>query len=358
MEQITLYFRQGASDKVYQACIEPCGGGHVVNFAYGRRGSTLSTGTKTSTPVPIDEAKRIFDKLVAEKTAKGYTPGEDGTPYRHTNKEQQATGVHCQLLNTITENGLAALLTDPGYCLQEKFDGRRLLIRKEGRTLTGINRLGLVTAIPESIAASAESLPCDFILDGEVVGERLHAFDLLGFNQGDARAWPYRDRYLQLLDLLSGNPQPTIRLVATAFEPGQKQAFYERFRAEGKEGVVFKHLDAFYTAGRPNTGGSQFKLKFCESASFIVSRVNAKRSVALALLAGDQVVPAGNVTIPPNQEIPAAGSVVECRYLYAFPESGVIYQPVYLGRREDIRAEECVVNQLKYKSQAAREDAA
>jgi bifunctional non-homologous end joining protein LigD len=35
MEQITLYYRQGSSDKVYQASIVPQDGGYVVNFAYG-----------------------------------------------------------------------------------------------------------------------------------------------------------------------------------------------------------------------------------------------------------------------------------------------------------------------------------
>ena len=74
MENITLYFRQGSSDKIYQAAIEPKDGGYTVNFAYGRRGSTLSTGTKTQSPVPYAEAKAIFDKLVKEKIAKGYTP--------------------------------------------------------------------------------------------------------------------------------------------------------------------------------------------------------------------------------------------------------------------------------------------
>jgi len=55
------------------------------------------------------------------------------------------------------------------------------------------------------------------------------------------------------------------------------------------------------------------------------------------------------VTIPPNHDIPSPGSVVECRYLYAFKESGSIYQPVYLGEREDIRHAECITAQLKYK---------
>ena len=37
-ERITLYYREGSSDKVYEAIIEPQGEGFVVNFAYGRRG--------------------------------------------------------------------------------------------------------------------------------------------------------------------------------------------------------------------------------------------------------------------------------------------------------------------------------
>ena len=41
-----------------------------------------------------------------------------------------------------------------------------------------------------------------------------------------------------------------------------------------------------------------------------------------------------------------------CRYLYAFKESGCIYQPVYLGTRDDIPAEECTTTQLKYKAES------
>ena len=97
LESVTLYYREGASDKVYQCQIEPAGERFVVNFAYGRRGSTLNTGTKTNVPVDYDSAKRIFDKLVKEKQGKGYTPGESGTPYQHS--EQQPSGIFPQLLN-------------------------------------------------------------------------------------------------------------------------------------------------------------------------------------------------------------------------------------------------------------------
>ena len=39
-ERITLYYRECSSDKVYQASLEPQGDLFVVNFVYGRRGST------------------------------------------------------------------------------------------------------------------------------------------------------------------------------------------------------------------------------------------------------------------------------------------------------------------------------
>ena len=102
-EDITLYYKQGSSDKVYRAAIEPSGPGFVVNFAYGRRGSTLTTGRKTSTPVGYDEAKIIFDKLIKEKTGKGYSPGEAAAPYQHTAKAERFTGILPQLLNPVDE---------------------------------------------------------------------------------------------------------------------------------------------------------------------------------------------------------------------------------------------------------------
>src|SRR6266481_774262 len=112
MEQTTLYYRQGSSDKVYQANVEQQNGGYVVNFAFGRRGATLQTGTKTQSAVSSDEAKRIFDKLVNEKTAKGYTPGQDATPYQHTDKKKRVAGIMCQLLNPIEESEATRLIND------------------------------------------------------------------------------------------------------------------------------------------------------------------------------------------------------------------------------------------------------
>ena len=113
LPNITLYFREGSSDKVYQCAIEPAGERFIVNFAYGRRGSTLNTGTKTNVPVSFDDAKRIFDKLVKEKQSKGYTTGQDATPYQHS--DQQPSGILPQLLNSIDQEQVLVLIQDDNY---------------------------------------------------------------------------------------------------------------------------------------------------------------------------------------------------------------------------------------------------
>ncbi len=350
MDSTTLYFRQGPSDKVYQASILPKDQGFLVHFAYGRRGSTLTTGSKTPAPVEYQIAKGIYDKLIKEKTAKGYMPGTDAGSSTPPDSPSQHSGIQCQLLNPINEQQLDQFLFNPDYWMQEKLDGRRLLIRKDGDQITGINRLGFPTAVPETIASSAAKYPRSFLLDGEAVGDIYHAFDLLTIGPEDLRHLSFSVRYLRMRDVLNAFDHPHIRDVRVFFPP-QSAGWFQQFKNEGKEGVVFKHKDAPYTPGRPNSGGSQLKHKFYETASFIVAKVNDQRSVSLILFEGEKVRPAGNVTIPPNHVVPAPGTVVECRYLYAFKESGRIYQPVYLGARTDIHSQECITAQLKYKAE-------
>src|SRR6185436_16028494 len=98
-----LYFRDSGSDKEYHARIEAKDDGFLVNFAFGRRGAALTTGTKTSSPTTLEAATKIFDKLVAEKKAKGYTPSTDGKAFAMTDKSGDVSGLLPQLLNPIEE---------------------------------------------------------------------------------------------------------------------------------------------------------------------------------------------------------------------------------------------------------------
>ena len=344
----SLYYREGASDKEYHVRLEPQHDGFVVNIAYGRRGSTLSTGTKTSAPVHYDAALMIFEKLVREKRAKGYTEGPEGTPYQHTDKASQVSGWRPQLLNPIDEAGVLQLIADPRWAMQEKKDGRRLILRKQDGRIDGINKQGLVVGIPATVSKTANDLAGDFVLDGECIGDQLHAFDLLALNGEDLRPKSYHHRYVLLLDLLANQPPRHIRIVGCYLDPTDKAAWLHTFKRQHAEGIVFKQLSAPYTPGRPNSGGSQLKHKFVATLSAVVSKVNVQRSVQLRLLNHEGWQPVGNVTIPPNHSVPGIGAIVEVRYLYAYAD-GSLYQPVYLGVRSDVEPHECVVSQLKFK---------
>ena len=63
---IDLHFVDGGSDKVYHAAIRKDGDGYIVVFAYGRRGSALQYGSKTSGPVALEKAEKVYEKLVSE----------------------------------------------------------------------------------------------------------------------------------------------------------------------------------------------------------------------------------------------------------------------------------------------------
>jgi bifunctional non-homologous end joining protein LigD len=190
------------------------------------------------------------------------------------------------------------------------------------------------------------------VLDGKAIGDVFHVFDLLILDGQDIRARSYKKRQTELINLLGTVQQRAIRFAETAYTAEQKIRMHATLQAAGKEGIVFKRLDAPYTPGRPNSGGPQLKHKFYATLSAVVSKINAQRSVEVRLCGKDGWHPAGNVTIPPNHRIPVVGRVVEVRYLYA-TDAGILYQPTFLGERPDVDLTECVRSQLKFKPAAA-----
>ncbi|MCU0437273.1 MAG: WGR domain-containing protein [Raineya sp.] len=351
-KSVFLYYQEGGSDKVYQVHLEVKEEGYIVHFAFGRRGTTLQTGSKTPTPVSLEKAEAIFEKLVKEKTTKGYKTSESEQPtYQPVEKEKIDTGIYCQLLNPIELEDVEKYLNDDRFLAQEKHDGKRFLISKKGNELIAINRKGLSVGYPSLFDVLKES-QTDFILDGELIGEKFYVFDLLHLHQEDTRGLPLIVRLNKLSELLETIRTDFLVETVSYHDAESKRELYEKLHQQKKEGIVFKHKSALYTAGRPNSKGNQLKHKFYATASFIVVAINDKRSVALGLLdeQGKQIG-AGNVTISINFDIPQVGDIIEVRYLYAFKESGSVYQPVYLGKRDDIDKEACTVSQLKYKAE-------
>ena len=376
-----LFFTEGGSDKVYQAQVMPKDSGFVVEFQYGRRGAALKAGTKTEQPVSLESALKIYDKLVKEKTSKGYTEDSAGTTYQGSALEERVSGYLPQLLNPIGEDTLDEYLQSDDWFAQEKFDGERRMLIKEGDDIKGVNKKGLVTPLPMNIVLAASTLKgVNFALDCEIIGERLYAFDILRLSAHDTlgeldykseirfedrllRLERFFEVYQKLHDERQSDKSLSRSIVAvhTARTPQEKRSLLRMIREANFEGVVFKHRHSLYKHGYGSLKENakdpglapQLKFRLLESATVEVSAHNeGKRSVAISgVKEGANSltrVPLGNVTIPANFKIPQVGEIVEVQYLYANPQ-GALQQPVYLGPRSDQDLADCVISKLKYK---------
>lgn len=349
---------EGGADKVYEVHVIPEADRFHVNYRNGRRGSALQGGSKTSSgPVDYEAAAKIAAKLLKEKVKGGYvftdTPAEACT-FLSTEED---TGLRPMLLTAIEVDDprIEAWITDDNYWFEEKMDGERRMIKKslDGGIIAS-NRRGMRVAISNQLEQAISNLNGFFALDGEQVGEDFHVWDVLSnlgvdlTNRVDA---PYQMRRVALANILPRGASPNIIPVRAAKTALEKRAHLARLRLDNAEGFVVKRQDAAYTPGRSPAG--PYKVKFWASLSAVVAKVNDKRSVTVQLKDGDSDdwISVGNVTIPANHAVPAVGSVVEVRYLYAY-EGGKLFEPTYLGQRTDIPVEECLASQRKFKAKA------
>jgi len=361
IKSATLYFTDAKSDKVYNLSLVQSDAGYLVNFSYGARGGVLKHGSKTAAPLDLAAAEKIYAKVYAEKTGKGYTEGESGKAFLNTENAGRYTGILPQLLNAVEYSEAMALMGRSGWFLQEKMDGERamLMIGVDG-TVTLSNRKGLSVPVPEclgQLAALASSAGHSLLLDGEMIGEQFHAFDILRITDTDLTAKPFSARYAHLeervewLASLSDAPCP-VSLVK-AYSGGQMMEMFNTIKSQNKEGVVLR-FDAAYSVGRPNSGGYALKFKFVKHATVRVTGVNAgKRSVGIEVVnAQGDWIDVGNVTIPPNKNIPDAGALIDVIYLYRASEEGSLFQPVFARERTDLDAEAANEAQLVVKAAA------
>lgn len=340
IEEAKLWYKDHSSDKVYNVQLVDMGGTYNVNFQYGRRGSSLTAGSK-ATGVTEAKARSVYNKLVQEKTGKGYKDaGGSSSSVVMTQSSQKDTGFRPQLLNEVDESYVMHLIADPEWCAQEKYDGRRRGIVRNGDDVVGTNRKGLEVPIPEDYK---DLLPKGYyILDGEDLGERTVLFDIAEPEKS------FKERYQMLVSQFSSVTGDRFTIAPVAWTPEAKLSLYNLLKEQNAEGIVFKKISSHYIPGRPASGGDQLKFKFVATASCVVLSVNDKRSILVGVHDGEGYIPVGNVTVYPNQDIPEKGAIVEVQYLYYFP-GGSLFQPVLLGVRDDIDPTDCTLQKLKVK---------
>ncbi len=342
-----LWSTKGGSDKLYNLFLRPKADGWVVDYTNGKRGSTLQSGTKTQTPVSYDAALKIFETTERAKLKDGYRSVENGRAFTHSESAGTEAGLDVQLLTSIDMARCQKLIKDDDWVAQLKENGeRRPLFIKDG-LVTGANRNGLLVDIPSSWQDEFSQFG-NATFDGEHVGEAYAVFDLLSLDGEDLTALPFAARYLRLTNLLERQSvlPPSLRLVEAQATTSTKQRLFEYVGHMDLEGIVLKHTLSPYVTGRSKQA---LKYKLTDSATCIVVRHNAQRSVVLGLLnSAGTTVEQGNVTIPVNHSIPEVGAFVEVEFLYY--TGSAFEQPVYGGLRTDVTKEDARIEQItRYK---------
>jgi bifunctional non-homologous end joining protein LigD len=113
--------------------------GSYNELAFAREvAAAFKTNHRERTVTPALES--LFDKLVAEKKAKGYTPSTDGKTFAMTDRAGDVSGLLPQLLNPIEESEVSRYRDDDAWVMEEKHDGRRLMVRVTAGVVEGANR--------------------------------------------------------------------------------------------------------------------------------------------------------------------------------------------------------------------------
>lgn len=354
---VALFYKEGSSDKEYRiSLMEHDNGLWSTSGWNGRRGSALKEQKKTDGPVSYEIAKAAYDDVLKKQLKKGYTEDVSGAIYSSIQGERTFTGFVPQLLNTIrSDDTLEDLLNDDEWIAQEKHDGERRPIKMVGSVITSMNKEGVESALPQNLIEDVLSIGKDIHFDGEVIGERFVAFDLLEHDGENLRSAPYEKRFAKLQEVFKDFSFSGIEITNSASTTEAKKALFEALKSHQAEGIVFKKKDAAYAPGRPASGGSQMKYKFLEVCSVRVSARNQKRSVAVECFDNDgsTTIALGDITIPSNHDVPNVGDIVNVRYLYKY-ENGSLFQTTYMGSRTDQTLPD-QLHQFKHKNTTAFE---
>jgi len=314
-DKISLWSTEGGSDKTYTLWIEKDQKGCWLKYLFGPRGGTQNQGTKNKVAFTPEKAEKEYDKILKEKLAKGYKPLGGDVPEYVEVKEAKDAGIRPMLLTPDTEENLEKYITDDDWCAEEKLNGVRIMIKADGDRIVGVNRRGLERPIPKSVEkALLGALKPGDVLDGELIGENYHVFDI------PLAKGSYSMR-LGLLDLLAKKVKAlNIRFVPAFSSQKDKRALVQSLQKNRKEGVVFKDLRADYEPGRRENLAKAIAVKvkyYAEVAAQVIDWTD-KQSVEVALLDSQKLVSVGKVTVPTKYvDQVRKGELVRVKYLYA-----------------------------------------
>lgn len=409
-----LTFQDARSNKEYNVWLEHAGTSTSlfdVQVSYGRIGSNLTRLTKNTSPLDLNSAKAMANKLIDSKVKKGYVLDShtdntsDTQPSGSAASKTLTLSADCidtskhnsdlvdepcftitenvefdgvtqetpptaifkpQLLNPVTPERAAVIISEDWietYFCQIKADGERRLVQCNDEGITALNKRGLPVALNPDFVADVKKLAGgqSLFIDCEDMGSAgLFVFDVLAFNGVEYSDIAFEQRASVLADIANAANAMSLTTIQVLLPVpiNDANALHNAiaFSRENKEeGIVLRRGSALYMGGRPNKEGDALKIKNINSASVIVLEQTAnKRSVAIGMYnSQQQLVNVGKVTIPQNHSIPSSGAIVEVNYLYVNGAKGALYQPVYKGdRSHELTHGDCSTHQLVYKKEA------
>lgn len=285
-------------------------------------------------------------------------------------------------MNSHPAESVADATREPAV-LEPKYDGIRLLVnvRDDGVFLyarSGKQKTGKLPAVEAELA----TLPAGTWLDGEAVafnedgtqnwggaqsvlgstvsrarlisgGIRFVIFDILAYDNMDARSLPFRQRR-ELLELIFDEPYTFLQL--SVQQPATDES-HELNLELGYEGSMVKHLEAPYQSGRRSR--RSLKLKATDTVDAVITGFKPAMSdswIAKSGLIGaiefkhyeNGVEVAGRcsgMTVQERELITAnqkhlVGGVIEVSYMTRMP-GGKLRHPQFKRLRNDKTAEEC-----------------
>lgn len=225
---------------------------------------------------------------------------------------------------------LLPLLQRHPLLVEPKLDGWRVLAgtQADGSPLL-LSRMGNLVACSGLLMDQLRHLPKDSLLDGELVGDVLHVFDVLRLKGTDLRGLQLNQRGLLLACAFPSSIQP---VVGKEYAPGDDlEALLTP--VPGEEGRVLKRLDGTYYQ-------KWYKVKFVKRLTAVLLTSEGE-SGTTGLYDGGTLREVSGLKIPVGLQ---PGSLVEVEYL-AVSKHGRLVQPVFKGVRQDVQLAECTTAQ-------------
>lgn len=244
-----------------------------------------------------------------------------------------------------------ALIEDPRWSMDEKVDGVHALVHvtAEGSNvrIRAMSRNGLQLTLPVPVRRDLNGLrgAGQVVLDSELVGDRLHLFDVAsapGILSPD-EPWSRRRDFLEEFHQIWGPAH--VDVVRCEVTTVGKKRLWDDVVAEKGEGVVFKALDSTYCAGKSTRC---LKWKHVQTTDCIVYETwrKGKHSVAIYQL-DDAGLPfeVGACTIHSTDLLNSLepGQVIEVKYRRR-SKTGKLIEPRLLKVRPDLAIRDCYAN--------------